>query len=76
MASTVTAHRLVSAIKHETPNFWVLDVGRRGYEVYRSYPTHSVRVACIGLGDSERLGLPGAIAESDRRQAQLDGAQA
>lgn len=56
-------------IKYETPNFWVLDVGRKGYEVYRNGATCSVRVASIGHGTS--LGLPRAIAEADKREAIL-----
>ncbi|MBK6616237.1 hypothetical protein [Ottowia sp.] len=62
-------------IKHETDNFWVLAVGRRGFEVYVSGCTHSTRVASIGNGDRPGLGLKGAIAEADRRQAQVDEAR-
>lgn len=59
-----------SQIAYETPNFWVLDVGWRGYWVYQIGVTHSVRVASVGLG--EKLGLPRAIAEADKRQAALN----
>lgn len=57
-------------VLHETRDFWVKDVGQRGYEVYRTYPTHSVRVASIGHGAT--LGLPRAIEECTRRQTELD----
>lgn len=60
----------LDAIRHETRNFWVLDVGRRGYEVHQKGITHSTRVASIGLG--ETLGLPKAIDECERRQAIAD----
>ncbi len=62
-------------IKHETANFWVLGVGKRGFEVYVSGCTHSTLVASVGLGDRPGLGLSGAIAEADRRQAQVDEAR-
>lgn len=55
-------------IKHKTGNFWVLDVGSKGYEVYQRGFTHSTKVASVGLG--EGLGLPRAIEEAERRQAQ------
>lgn len=60
-------------IKYETEHFWVLDVGPRGYEVYRSGLTHSTRVASIGPGRGPRLGLERAIAEADRRERLLAG---
>lgn len=56
-----------SDIQYETANFWVLDVGAKGYEVYRSGVTHSTRVASIGRS----LGLAKAIAECDKRQCAL-----
>jgi hypothetical protein len=59
-------------IRHETHDFWVLDVGPRGYEVYRKGCTASTRVASIGHGPAPNLGLPRAIAECERRQADLD----
>jgi len=57
-------------IAHETCNFFVLDVGLRGFEVYMKRATHGVRVAQIGLG--ETFGLPRAIEEANKRQAALD----
>jgi len=59
-------------IKHETKDFWVLDVGARGYEVYRTGITHSIRVASIGHGNALDLGLARAIQEAERRQAELE----
>lgn len=56
-------------IKHETADFWVLDVGARGFEVYRTGPTHSTR--CAQIGYRGELGLAKAIAECDRRQSAL-----
>lgn len=52
-------------ILHETTNFWVLDVGKNGFEVYRKTLTHSVRCASIGRS----LGLDRAINECERREA-------
>ena len=57
-------------IRYETKDFWVLDVGEKGFEVYRTGITHSHRVASIGHGP--RLGLTRAIEEADRRQKELD----
>jgi len=57
-------------IKHETKDFWVLDVGAKGFEVYKTGITHSTRVAIIGHGPA--LGLPRAIQEAQQRQADLD----
>lgn len=62
----------LSDVRHETKDFYVIDVGRKGYEVYRTGITHSTRVASIGLGAT--LGLPRAIAECERRQNALDNA--
>ena len=59
-------------IKHETKDFWVLDVGKKGYEVYKTGITHSTRVASIGHGPAPQLGLTRAITEADRRQAEVD----
>lgn len=58
-------------IKYETPGgeYWVLDVGKRGYEVYKAGATHSTRVASIGHGAGPGLGLERATAEADRRLA-------
>ena len=63
-------------IKYETTDYWVLEVGPRGYEVYESGLTHSTKVASIGLGDGPTLGLERAIKEADRRQAALDAERA
>lgn len=57
-------------IKYETHDFWVLDVGAKGFEVYRKGITASTRVASIGPGAN--FGLPRAIAETDKRQAAFD----
>jgi len=54
-------------IAYENDTHWVLNVGAKGYEVYRKALTHSIRVSRIGLG--ETLGLPRAIVEADRRDA-------
>jgi hypothetical protein len=56
-------------IKYETKDFWVLLVGRKGFEVYRTGAVHSTRVASIGHGETLGLGLPRAIAEADKRQS-------
>lgn len=57
-------------ILHETANFWVLGVGDKGFEVYEMGATHSTRVARIGHATEGQanLGLPGAIAECERRE--------
>lgn len=59
------ASYLIKDVVYETLNFWVLDVGGKGFEVYRKGATCSVRVAQIGRS----LGLSRAIAEADRRQS-------
>lgn len=59
-------------VRHETRNFWVLDVGAKGFEVYRSGPTASTRCAIIGYIGPE--GLRRAIAECERRQQAEDAA--
>lgn len=55
-------------ILHETHDFWVLDVGIKGYQVYRKGITHSTKVASIG----KSIGLEKAICECDRRQKELE----
>ena len=65
----MTSYRLQN-IRHETHDFWVLDVGAKGFEVYRKGATASTKVAAIGAGPN--FGLPRAIAECERRQATLD----
>ena len=59
-------------IKYETDDFWVLAVGTRGFEVYKTGILASHRVASIGHGAGPNLGLERAIAEADRRQQELD----
>lgn len=60
-------------ILHETAHFWVLAVGKKGFEVYRTGLTHSTRVARIGHAteQSPHLGLPRAIQECERRERLL-----
>ena len=53
-----------SDILYENGDFWVTK-GKKGYEVYQSGVTHSVRVAVIGWEGEE--GLTKARAEADRR---------
>jgi hypothetical protein len=56
-------------IKHETRNFFVIEVGDRGFEVCEVDYCHTAkRVAQIGHGESPYLGLDRAIKECDRRQ--------
>ena len=55
-------------IRHETHDFWVLDVGANGFQVYRKGITHSTKVASIG----KSIGLQKAIDECDRRQKELE----
>lgn len=57
-------------IVYETRNFWVCDIGKKGFEVYKAEVTVSKKIASIGLG--KNLGLQRAIEECDRRQAQED----
>lgn len=59
---------LLKDIRHETQDFWVLDVGTKGFEVYRKGATHSTRVASIG----KSMGLERAISECQQRQTQLE----
>lgn len=56
-------------VLYETPahSFWVLDVGAKGFEVYKAGATASTRVASIGRS----LGLQRAIAEADKREDAL-----
>lgn len=55
-------------VKYETRNFWVLDVGAKGFQVLRKGPTASTVVGYIGRS----LGLDRAVAECDRRQVLAD----
>lgn len=61
-------------VVYETRSFWVLAVGDRGFEVYKSGATHSTKVAAIGhiRVEGQDLGLPRAIAECERRQVEED----
>ena len=58
-------------IKHETENFFVLEEGAKGYEVYRKGITHATRVASIGHGPAPQLGLTRAREECARREGLL-----
>lgn len=60
----------LSDIKYETRSFFVLSVGDRGFEIYKTGPTAAVRVGRVGNG--ELLGLKRAIQETNRRQALAD----
>lgn len=62
----------LSDIKHETANFWVLEVGHKGFEVYQKGCTHSTRVASIGHGPAPFLGLERAKRAANDRQAALE----
>lgn len=56
-----------SDIAYEKGQFWVLNLGSKGFEVYKNGITHSTRCAVIGfLGQN---GLDRAILEIDRRLA-------
>ncbi len=59
----------LSDVLYETQahRFWVLDVGPKGFEVYRADTTASTRVASIG----KSLGLQRAIDEANRREDAL-----
>jgi hypothetical protein len=54
-----------SDIAYEKGSFWVLNLGSKGFEVYKIGITHSTRCAVIGF--SGQIGLDRAIAEIDRR---------
>lgn len=66
-----TAKRLTmykeSDIAYEKGQFWVLNLGSKGFEVYKNGITHSTRCAVIGF--SGQNGLDRAIVEIDRRLA-------
>ena len=55
-----------SQIVYETNKHWVLDLGDKGYEVYRKTITHSERCARIGFTGAN--GLDRAKAEIERRE--------
>ena len=52
-------------IVYEKGPYWVLDVGREGYEIYRVGITHSTRCAIIGY--QGEFGIEKAKAEIERR---------
>lgn len=52
-------------IAYEEGPYWVLDLGKKGYEVYKNDVTHSKRVARIGFDGS--VGLIKAKVEIRRR---------
>ena len=54
-----------SDIAYEKGCFWVLNLGSKGFEVYKNGLTHSTRCAVIGF--SGQNGLDRAILEIDRR---------
>lgn len=54
-----------SDIAYEKGQFWVLNLGSKGFEVYKIGLTHSTRRAIIGF--SGQKGLDRAILEIDRR---------
>ena len=56
-----------SDIAYEKGQFWVLNLGSKGFEVYKNGITHSTRCAVIGF--SGQNGLDRAIVEIDRRLA-------
>jgi hypothetical protein len=58
-------------IKHETAHFWVLDAGRKGFQVFQTGITHSTLVASIGRS----IGLQRAIDEAECREARFIGLQ-
>ena len=57
-------------IKYETKDFFVLIVGKKGFEVYQTGICHATRKAQIGHG--EGLGLDRAIKTADKLQTSLD----
>ena len=54
-----------SQIAYEKGPFWVLNLGSKGFEVYKIGITHSTRCAVIGYQGSK--GLERAKTEIDRR---------
>ena len=57
-----------SQIVYETSKYWVLDLGDKGYEVYRKTITHSK--LCARIGFTGFNGFERAKAEIERREAQ------
>ena len=56
-----------SDIAYEKGQFWVLNLGSKGFEIYKNGLTHSTRCAVIGF--SGQNGLDRAIVEINRRLA-------
>lgn len=56
-----------SDIAFESDHHWVLNLGSKGFEVYRNELTHSVRCAVIGF--TGQKGLERAKAEIARRES-------
>jgi len=57
----------VSDIAFESGEYWVLDKGAKGFEVYKIGVTHSTRCAIIGYAG--QAGLDRAKREIERRQS-------
>lgn len=53
-------------IAFETSNYWILDKGGKGFEVYKKTITHSVRCAVIGYDGAD--GLEKTKQEIQRRE--------
>lgn len=53
-------------IAFDTPNYWILNVKEKGFEVYKKTITHSVRVSSIGY--TGQHGLEKAKEEITRRE--------
>ena len=54
-----------SQIAYEKGIYWVLNLGKKGFEVYKTGITHSTR--CAQIGYEGEKGLTRAKAEIDRR---------
>ena len=54
-----------SDIAYEKAPYWVLNVGSKGFEVYKTGITHSTR--CAQIGYQGQKGLDRAILEINRR---------
>lgn len=52
-------------IAYEKGPYWVLNMGLKGFEIYKTGITHSTRCAVIGYQNQK--GLDRSIAEIDRR---------
>lgn len=58
-----------SDIAFELGDFWVLNLGSKGFEVYKNGITHSTRCAIIGYSGNNGLQL--AIQEINRRLSKV-----